>query len=83
MLNALGAEAEEKPEELIVRGKEILRGGVVDSCRDHRIAMSAAVAALACRESVTILGAESVEKSYPAFWEDYRRLGGSIQEVKA
>ena len=83
MLRALGAEAEEKPEELIIRGKETLRGGVVDSCRDHRIAMSAAVAALACREPVTVLGAEAVEKSYPAFWQDYRRLGGDIREEEA
>ena len=83
MLKSLGAEAEEKPEELIIRGKETLRGGVVDSFRDHRIAMSAAVAALACREPVTILGAEAVEKSYPAFWQDYRRLGGRIREEEA
>ena len=83
MLKALGAEAEEKPEELIIRGKQTLRGGVVDSFRDHRIAMSAAVAALACREPVTILGAEAVEKSYPAFWQDYRRLGGRIREEEA
>ncbi len=80
MLNALGAEAEERPEELIIRGRGSLRGGVVDSCRDHRIAMSAAVAALACRGPVTILGAEAVEKSYPAFWQDYRSLGGRIRE---
>ena len=80
MLNALGAEAEERPEELVIRGRESLRGGVVDSCRDHRIAMSAAVAALACREPVTVLGAEAVEKSYPAFWKDYRSLGGRIRE---
>ena len=80
MLNALGAEAEERPEELVIRGRESLRGGVVDSCRDHRIAMSAAVAALACHEPVTILGAEAVEKSYPAFWKDYRSLGGRIRE---
>lgn len=83
MLKSLGAEAEEKPEELIIRGKQTLRGGVVDSFRDHRIAMSAAVAALACREPVTILGAEAVEKSYPAFWLDYRRLGGRIREEEA
>ena len=83
MLKALGAEAEEMPEELIVRGKETLCGGVVDSCGDHRIAMSAAVAALVCRSPVTILGAESVEKSYPAFWQDYRRLGGCIREEKS
>ena len=80
MLRSLGADAEEKPEELILRGKETLRGGVVDSCRDHRIAMSAAVAAIACREPVTVLGAEAVEKSYPAFWADYRSLGGELRE---
>ena len=80
MLQALGADAEEKPEELIVRGGNGLRGGTVDSCRDHRIAMSAAVAAAACREPVTVLGAEAVEKSYPAFWQDLRRLGGRIRE---
>ena len=83
MLNALGAEAEERPEELIVRGREALAGGTVDSCRDHRIAMSAAVAALACRAPVTVLNAEAVEKSYPAFWADYRRLGGRIREEEA
>ncbi|MBR5702583.1 MAG: 3-phosphoshikimate 1-carboxyvinyltransferase, partial [Oscillospiraceae bacterium] len=82
MLTALGADAEERPEELIIRGRETLRGGTVDSCRDHRIAMSAAVAALACREPVTILGAEAVEKSYPGFWADYRCLGGRIREEK-
>ena len=83
MVNALGGEAKEEPEALIVRGKDCLRGGTVDSCRDHRIAMAAAVAAIRCREPVRILGAEAVEKSYPAFWEDYRRLGGNVQEEEA
>ena len=70
--------------EIAARGHEIgihaLRGGTVDSCRDHRIAMAAAVLAIACRERVMVLGAEAVEKSYPAFWADYRRLGGEVQE---
>jgi hypothetical protein len=37
----------------------------VDGCRDHRIVMAAAIASIACRESVTILGADAVNKSYP------------------
>ena len=40
--------------------------------------MSAALAATVCREPVTILGAEVVEKSYPHFFRDYQRLGGRI-----
>ena len=80
LINALGGEALEGPDSLTVRGKTALRGGTVDSCRDHRIAMAAAVLAIACRERVTVLGAEAVEKSYPAFWADYRRLGGEVQE---
>ncbi len=74
MLRALGADVEELPEGLVIRGKAELAGGMVDSCGDHRIAMSAAVAAGVCGAAVTVEGAETVEKSYPAFWEDLERL---------
>ncbi len=48
-----------------------LRGGVtLDSHGDHRIAMSVAAAALRADAPVVIEGAESVAKSYPAFWQD-------------
>lgn len=78
MLSALGARCEEKAEGITVYGGS-LRGGTVDAENDHRIAMSAAVAAIACSEPVSILGAEAVNKSYPAFFEDYSKLGGKIQ----
>jgi len=78
-LSALGASAEEGADSLTIHGVEALTGGVaVDCCGDHRIAMMAAVAVSACREPVTLTGAECVAKSYPAFWEDYRRLGGTV-----
>jgi 3-phosphoshikimate 1-carboxyvinyltransferase len=57
-----------------------LIGGVVDSCNDHRIAMSAAIAATACTAPVIIRGAEAVKKSYPSFWAEYRRLGGNYEQ---
>lgn len=57
-----------------------LSGGTVDSFNDHRIAMATAIAATVCREPVTVLGAESVEKSYPQFWAEYRRLGGKYEQ---
>ncbi len=76
MLSALGAEIREQPDGLILHGKSSLRGGETESFSDHRIAMAAAAAACGCAESVTIRGAECVEKSYPGFWDDLRSLGG-------
>ena len=75
MIRGLGGQAEASENTLSVYGTGFA-GGVVDSCNDHRIAMSAAIAATVCRNPVTILGAHSVNKSYPKFWEEYRRLGG-------
>ena len=40
--------------------------------------MAAAIAAIRCKEPVTILGAEAVSKSYPGFFADYRALGGIV-----
>lgn len=68
LINDLGGKAEELPEGLVVHGTGGLCGGTVDPCNDHRIAMSAAVAASMCRESVTVLDAQCVQKSYHSFW---------------
>ena len=62
-----------------MRGKTPLHGGTVDSFNDHRIAMSMAVAATAAQGEIKITGAQAVAKSYPAFWDDYRRLGGQAK----
>ncbi len=79
LINTLGGRAAELEDGLIIRGVERLSGGTVDSCGDHRIAMSAAAAACFCENSVTVLGGECVEKSYPRFWEDFDSLkGGSL-----
>ena len=75
-LNALGAEVEERPDGLIVYGKPRLTGGTAFACNDHRVAMSLAVAALGCREPVTIVGADCVSKSWPLFFHDFIRMGG-------
>ena len=79
LLAALGGQAEEGPDFLTVRGGP-LTGGTVDSANDHRIAMAAAIAATHCAGPVTVLRAECVAKSYPSFWEDYRKLGGITHE---
>lgn len=79
MLENLGGRAEADENTMTVFPSE-LTGGIVDSCNDHRIAMSAAIAATVCTGSVTILGAQCVSKSYPSFWEEYRRLGGNYEQ---
>jgi 3-phosphoshikimate 1-carboxyvinyltransferase len=79
MLEALGGKATATEHTLTVYPAS-LTGGNVDSAKDHRIAMSAAIAATAASADVTILGAECVSKSYPKFWEEYRRLGGNYEQ---
>ena len=79
MIEALGGHAADTGNHLVVHGTG-LRGGTVDAVNDHRIAMSAAIAATVCEEDVTILGAECVKKSYPRFWEEYSRLGGNYEQ---
>lgn len=79
MLRSLGGKAEATEDTLTVYGTGLI-GGTVDSVNDHRIAMSAAIAATVCTEPVTILGAQCVEKSYPKFFEEYRRLGGHYEQ---
>ncbi len=79
MLEALGGKAVATEDTLTIFGTG-LTGGTVNSVNDHRIAMSAAIAATVCTEDVTILGAECVSKSYPKFFEDYSRLGGNYEQ---
>ena len=74
MIHALGGEIEEYEDSLRIHGNGRLLGGIVDACNDHRIAMSAATAAVLCCSKLEIVGAECVEKSYPAFWLDYNGM---------
>jgi 3-phosphoshikimate 1-carboxyvinyltransferase len=67
-LRALGADADELPDGFHVNGSRRLAGGVADAVGDHRLAMSFAIAALGARGPSTILGAESVDVSYPGFF---------------
>ena len=78
LIEALGGSGVAGPDSLEIYGKDRLPGGVCDSCGDHRIAMSAAIASLRCTGPVTLRGAQAVEKSYPAFWQAFASLGGQI-----
>ena len=74
LLSSLGGSVRELPDGLVIWGRARLSGGTADACGDHRIAMSAAMAACGCAGPVTVLGSECVANSYPAFWEDFASL---------
>ena len=78
-LNILGADVSETEDGLVINGKRELTGGIVNASGDHRIAMMAAIAALKCTNEVIIENAEAVNKSYPAFFEDYIKLSGKVE----
>ncbi len=75
MIRSLGGVAEPDDDGITTRLSH-LHGGTVRSFNDHRILMSAAVLALKADGPVTVDQAECVNKSYPRFFEDYRKLGG-------
>ena len=80
MVRALGGVADETGDGITVHGMR-LSGGTVDSFRDHRIVMAAAVAASHCPGPVKIIGADAAAKSYPAFFEDYTMMGGNVHVI--
>lgn len=68
-LGKMGAGIEELEDGFVIRGRpEGLYGAVVDSRGDHRIAMSAAIAALKARGETTVHNSEVVDISFPEFW---------------
>ena len=85
VLRAFGVLVDERADGLEIFGGGGFHGGTVSSHGDHRIAMMAA-----CMRGLTpegpagdiiIYDAETVNKSYPGFFEDYRALGGDWEEI--
>lgn len=80
-LNKLGAKIEEKKDGLVIEGVKEFKGNVeVWSHKDHRIAMTLAVASTMCKEPIILKDYECVSKSYPNFFEDFKQLGGTFNE---
>ena len=78
MVEAFGADARIEGDRLAVTGTNgRLRAGRFDSRGDHRMAMAAAVAALAAADARSLIsGFGAVETSYPGFADDLARLTG-------
>jgi 3-phosphoshikimate 1-carboxyvinyltransferase len=67
-LRALGADVDEREDGLDINGPTGLSGGAVDPRRDHRLAITFAIAATATTSDVVIEDAACVRASWPAFF---------------
>ena len=75
-LRGLGAEIEATADGFAVSGTGGLRGGTLHAHGDHRLAMLGAVAGLASRDGVEVVGMEAAAVSYPGFTADLATLTG-------
>jgi 3-phosphoshikimate 1-carboxyvinyltransferase len=73
-LRGLGGELEATEDGFVVQGTGGLRGGALEAHGDHRLAMLGAVAGLASREGVEVIGMEAAAVSYPGFEADLAAL---------
>lgn len=75
----LGVTIEVEDDVMHVIGTTIIAGGKVYSHDDHRIAMATAIMSTRSTGSIEIIGASAVNKSYPNFYEDLKKVGAKIK----
>ena len=78
-LRAFGVDARVIGDDIHIVGGASLHGATVDAANDHRIAMLASILATRAAGTTTVLGADCVGKSYPAFYQDFSALGGDVR----
>lgn len=80
-LQKIGADVIEKPDGLIINGVKQANGGSVEGYNDHRIVMSMSIAVEKSANPIEITDKESINKSYPAFFEDYKGIMGKVEDL--
>lgn len=73
-LRKMGAEIEEFKDGLSIKGKSSLKGALVESYGDHRIAMAMTIAGLVADGTTTVNGVSSVNISFPGFFQIISKL---------
>jgi 3-phosphoshikimate 1-carboxyvinyltransferase len=63
---------------MIIHGGNTINGAKVHSHHDHRIAMACAITALHADSETVIQDADAVNKSYPAFFDNLKKLGADV-----
>ena len=77
-LKKMGAKIKIEKNKIIINGIKYLNGGNVYSWNDHRIAMSIAISSIRSKNLIKLSGYSCVDKSYPDFWKDFKKIGGKI-----
>lgn len=80
-INSLGGSARETVDGLSIQGVPCFRGGIADGKNDHRVVMALAAAGLRCEGELSVTDEQSIQKTYPGFFEDFRKLGGTANVV--
>ncbi|MCR5794077.1 MAG: 3-phosphoshikimate 1-carboxyvinyltransferase [Solobacterium sp.] len=81
-LRKFGCGTHEEDEVLRIRGKGRLESPcILDGHNDHRVVMALSVLAACSDQPVVITGAEAVNKSYPAFFDDLAKTGASVTRI--
>ena len=70
----LGVDINQENNSFRITGKDFLDANEVSSHLDHRIAMSLSIAAIKCKNPITINNSEVVNKSYSRFFEDLEKI---------
>jgi 3-phosphoshikimate 1-carboxyvinyltransferase len=70
----LGVVIELDKDNMLIHGTGTVKGGRVSSHNDHRIAMCLGIAGLSSEAAIIVENAQSVNKSYPSFWETLETL---------
>ncbi|MBV4358524.1 3-phosphoshikimate 1-carboxyvinyltransferase [Pinibacter aurantiacus] len=78
----MGIQIDLQDDLMIVHGGTGVKGAIVHSHHDHRIAMACAVAGLKANGETTIEVAEAINKSYPDFYEHIKKLGTMVLEAE-
>jgi 3-phosphoshikimate 1-carboxyvinyltransferase len=80
LFSKMGVQIKTEGDDMIIHGKANLTSVRVQSYQDHRMAMVTAAAGLIADGPVEISGAEAIDKSYPDFFADLRKLGANINK---
>jgi 3-phosphoshikimate 1-carboxyvinyltransferase len=80
-LKKMGVNAVETPDGMIIEGTESIKGAELCGYNDHRIVMAFSVLALVADGKTVITDAQSINKSYPSFFDDYNLLGGRADVI--
>lgn len=79
-LKKMGVDVTEKQDGMEIVGGNV-HGAELDGYNDHRIVMAFSVAGLMSDGEMTITDAQSINKSYPQFFDDYNSLGGKADVI--